>query len=71
LLEEVKDDCPRWLAIVLPAMIELAGDIMGLDVLRESSRVTLSYIVNRHKSFLNKYTLYFILFSRESIIVFI
>jgi len=52
----VKDDCPLWLAIVLPAMIELADDIMGLDVLPESSRVTVSYIANRRKSFLNKYT---------------
>lgn len=68
----MKDDCPRWLAIVLPAMIELADEIMGLDVLfTKSSRDTMFYIANRRKSFLNKYTLYFILFLRESIIVFI
>ncbi|XP_039686183.1 S-linalool synthase isoform X2 [Medicago truncatula] len=55
LLNEVKDDCPRWLAIVLPAMIELADEIMGLDVLfTKSSRDTMSYIANRRKSFLNK-----------------
>lgn len=55
LLNEVKDDCPLWLAIVLPAMIELADDTMGLDVLfTKSSRDTMSYIANRRKSFLNK-----------------
>ncbi|CAJ2648693.1 unnamed protein product [Trifolium pratense] len=54
LMNEVKEDCPRWLAIVLPSMIELA-DTMGLDVIfPDSSRETMSYIDNRRKTFLFK-----------------
>ncbi|CAK8530502.1 unnamed protein product [Lathyrus sativus] len=54
LLNEVKEDCPRWIAIILPAMIELA-DTVGLDSLfPHSSRDTMSYIINRRKAILNK-----------------
>ncbi|CAI8591199.1 unnamed protein product [Vicia faba] len=54
LLNEVKEDCPRWLAIVLPSMIELA-DLVGLHFLfPQSSRDTISFIINRRKCFLNK-----------------
>ncbi|XP_058756107.1 (E,E)-geranyllinalool synthase-like [Vicia villosa] len=54
LLNEVKDECPRWLAIVLPAIIELA-DIVGLDLhFQQSTRDTMSYINNRRKSILKK-----------------
>ncbi|XP_058750802.1 S-linalool synthase-like [Vicia villosa] len=54
LLNGVKDECPRWLAIVLPATIELA-DIVGLDLhFQQSTRNTMSYIYNRGKSILKK-----------------
>ncbi|CAK8530503.1 unnamed protein product [Lathyrus sativus] len=54
LLNEVKEDCPRYLAIILPAMFELV-DIVGLDSLfPHSSRDTMSYIINRRKTILSK-----------------
>lgn len=58
LLNEVKEDCPHCLAIILPAMIELA-DMAGLDFhFLNSTRDTISSIMNRRKTILNKdYTL--------------
>ncbi|TKY71659.1 S-linalool synthase [Spatholobus suberectus] len=54
LLNEVKGSCPRWLVIVLPAMVELA-DTMGLDVdFPEASREMMSFIFSCRESFLNK-----------------
>ncbi|TKY71584.1 (E,E)-geranyllinalool synthase [Spatholobus suberectus] len=54
LLNEVKDSCPRWLVIALPAMVELV-DTMGLDVdFPEASRETMLYIFSCRESFLNK-----------------
>ncbi|CAL5183397.1 unnamed protein product [Lathyrus oleraceus] len=55
LLNEVKEDCPHCLAIILPAMIELA-DIAGLDFhFLKSTRDAISSIMNRRKTILNKY----------------
>ncbi|XP_027338125.1 (E,E)-geranyllinalool synthase-like [Abrus precatorius] len=53
LLNEVKDDYPRWFFIVLPAMVELA-DTMGLDVdFPEASRDKMLYIFSCRRKFLN------------------
>ncbi|KAF7803511.1 (E,E)-geranyllinalool synthase [Senna tora] len=54
LLEDVKEDCPRWFAIILPAMVELA-ESNGLEVVfPEAVRETVSYIFKCRQNILNK-----------------
>ncbi|KAF7844906.1 (E,E)-geranyllinalool synthase [Senna tora] len=54
LLKDVKDNCPRWFAIVVPAMLELAeSNALQVDF-PESVRETVSYIFTSRQNFLNK-----------------
>ncbi|CAI8609541.1 unnamed protein product [Vicia faba] len=48
------NSCPRWLAIVLPSMIELSHIGCLHFLFPQSSRDTISFIINRRKCFLNK-----------------
>ncbi|OIV91766.1 hypothetical protein TanjilG_26619 [Lupinus angustifolius] len=54
LLNEVKENCPLWFAIVFPATLELAEEI-GLEVaFPEAALEIISYISRCRESYLNK-----------------
>ncbi|KAI4296669.1 hypothetical protein L6164_036610 [Bauhinia variegata] len=54
LLEEVNDHCPRWLAIILPAMVELA-EKADLEVcFPETVKETVSYMFDCQENIVHK-----------------
>lgn len=56
LLEEKYNPCPRWFAIVFPAMVELAGSV-GLEIiLSDGLKATVAKIFNQRLQILNTYT---------------